>query len=520
MKKIFKNIPFAHPYLFILFNLLFLYYHNIDQSSFTAIVYPLVSTFIIVTIFIVLAKFFIKNSFKISIILTIIIFLFFSYGRTYDLILDQYIVGFEIGRHRYLLFLWALIFFTSTIIILRTKHNLLKTNQFLNIFATTLVLLSFFNIEIYKIQKLRASTDSNQLLSCLNLNEIELEKISLKRDIYYIVLDGYASSEVLKDVYNFDNNDFYKFLESREFTVVSNPYSNYPMTHLSLASSLNLEYINYFTDVLGLESSDSELPYNMIRNNRVFNFLKQNGYKIINFNSGWGPTDKNKFADLNIYKGRTVEFLMLLINTTMLRPLERPFSEDLRKSRMYTFQKLGTAFKIESPKFVMAHIMSPHPPYLFGENGEIIEGGELDLGGKAWQYKAKYVNQLIFTNSEIKKIIDNLINKSKIEPIIVLQSDHGPASTFGQDVFWHGAQDLEPDSIMLKERMGILNAFYLPDDGHKLPYATITPVNTFRLIFDYYFNTNCKLLEDKNYFSSYDRPYDFKDVSNILQNQK
>jgi hypothetical protein len=70
---------------------------------------------------------------------------------------------------------------------------------------------------------------------------------------------------------------------------------------------------------------------------------------------------------------------------------------------------------------------------------------------------------------------------------------------------------------MLRERMTILNAYYLPSDGNNLLYDSITPVNTFRLIFDFYFDTNNGLLDDRCYFSTYGRPYDFIDVTDSLK---
>ncbi len=70
-----------------------------------------------------------------------------------------------------------------------------------------------------------------------------------------------------------------------------------------------------------------------------------------------------------------------------------------------------------------------------------------------------------------------------------------------------------PDETSLRERMSVLNAYYLPNNGHKQLYDEITPVNTFRIIFNYYFNMNNELLEDRNYFSGWFHPYNFIDVT-------
>ena len=54
---------------------------------------------------------------------------------------------------------------------------------------------------------------------------------------------------------------------------------------------------------------------------------------------------------------------------------------------------------------------------------------------------------------------------------------------------------------------------YLPEGGSKLLYDEMSPVNTFRCILKFYFNKDFSLLEDKNYYSSYESPYKFLDVT-------
>jgi hypothetical protein len=48
-------------------------------------------------------------------------------------------------------------------------------------------------------------------------------------------------------------------------------------------------------------------------------------------------------------------------------------------------------------------------------------------------------------------------------------------------------------------RYKILNAYYLPEDGSQNLYSAITPVNSFRLIFDTYFGSNYGLTHDTSY---------------------
>jgi len=62
-------------------------------------------------------------------------------------------------------------------------------------------------------------------------------------------------------------------------------------------------------------------------------------------------------------------------------------------------------------------------------------------------------------------------------------------------------------------RQWILNAYYLPGQQDRL-YPTISPVNSFRVIFDAYFGGKYDMLEDVSYFSPVPNLYDFSEKPN------
>ena len=74
-----------------------------------------------------------------------------------------------------------------------------------------------------------------------------------------------------------------------------------------------------------------------------------------------------------------------------------------------------------------------------------------------------------------------------------------------------------PDESMMLQRLSILNAYYAPEISENQFYENITPVNSFRIIFNDYFNGNYKILEDRNYWNSGDAPWDFHDVTEIIE---
>jgi len=73
----------------------------------------------------------------------------------------------------------------------------------------------------------------------------------------------------------------------------------------------------------------------------------------------------------------------------------------------------------------------------------------------------------------------------------------------------------EEDQIRVNMR--ILNAYYLPQGGSDLLYDSITPVNTFRIISNFYLGANYELLLDKSYMSSLKNPYVFREVTELLR---
>jgi len=93
-------------------------------------------------------------------------------------------------------------------------------------------------------------------------------------------------------------------------------------------------------------------------------------------------------------------------------------------------------------------------------------------------------------------VVDRLIADSAQPPVIILQGDHGPPV----------------GGASAADRMSILNAYYLPGDAALFPYASITPVNTFRLVLVKYFNAQLPLLDDVALYSSYKAPYEFHPV--------
>jgi hypothetical protein len=98
--------------------------------------------------------------------------------------------------------------------------------------------------------------------------------------------------------------------------------------------------------------------------------------------------------------------------------------------------------------------------------------------------------------------------------IIIIQGDHGTLSTDPGRIFNQGGT---PTRELIEERSAILNAFFVPSTCKPAEfYSAITPVNSFRVVFNSCFGTDLELLEDQSYWSMSQLPFDFNLVDDLL----
>jgi hypothetical protein len=371
-----------------------------------------------------------------------------------------------------------------------------------------LVILSVIQIASYEISTRNVWKPARDLESTGET----LESSEDLPDIYYIILDTYASSSTLREFYDFENNTFISFLQDRGFFVAEESFSNYAVTALSLASSLNMDYIDKLSPNFGdsVEDWQYAVPKQMIENNNVMWFLKSRGYTSIFLGSGHGVTQGNRYADRDIKCGFVDETIGRIIQSTLIWPAADQFqimANDDRHQRLCAFEKLAEMPANNGPIFVFAHILAPHLPFLFDANGNPVREYEPD----PVHIKEYYINQLIFINKKVEETVTEILSKSEVEPIIILQGDTGPPYGFET-----GAALQNPGEEIYKQNLRILNAYHLPQDGAKWLYTGISPVNTFRLIFNVYFGIDIPLLDNQSYFGTAEIPYRFIDVTESI----
>lgn len=497
MKK--KNWQIYYPILLGTYAAVGLVSVNISQMFLSAGMRSIMLTVIFSLAVYALFCWRIKDEHKAAMLCAWFMLFFFAYGHIFGALEEIKIFGVVVGRHRFIFPLWLAVFGTGAWWIYRRAARLETFSRILNMVGIVLLIIPIFQIGLFEWHRYSPVTGIENVTTTSIIQGTSSLSNNKLPDIYYIILDGYPRQDVLLKYHNFDNIDFINELEAIGFYVPTCSQSNYAMTDLSLSSSLNMNYLEGLNQNIHAINLTESIIHNGVRQ-----FLEQEGYKTVSFDSGIWFTELQD-ASYYISQNRPVissffdftylsEFEFLFVRTTVLRLAEEAKSawldalfQNPQKENydriLFEFDQLGNSPSLPGPKFVFVHIMAPHGyPFIFDAEGNLVEANSTDpaLG-----------NDLLYINKRTLEAVRAIILQSKIPPIIIIQGDHG---------------------IDTEVRMANLIAYYFPNGGIKFLYPTITPVNSFRLVFNTYFGQDLPLLPDVSYYSSYEDMFHFTEV--------
>ncbi|MFC2015658.1 sulfatase-like hydrolase/transferase [Chloroflexota bacterium] len=515
-----------HPLLLPIFAVMSLYVHNLGLVPFRDVLVPLLVAVALSGVLWLLLSFLVKSKTKSAVIVSAFNLLFFSFvpGGSQAVGVVCRLQVFGAGCTAAVAWLWPfLVLFIMGLIVffvLKAKSELTLVSEFLNLMSVCLVVMMLGRLFYVRAQSGTASPTLYSRPMRSSGEEIAGGgPLGPLPDIYYIIVDAYARGDILDQIYDYDNSEFLSYLAEKGFYVAGRARSNYCQTTLSLASSLNSVYLDDLANQIGRESTNRRPLGAAIEDNRVFAHLRQHGYKIMVFSGGYSMTELPD-ADIRVSPDFALnQFQSKLVNVTPIPLLLRlpflPSPYDLRRDRiLFTLEHLADPTGNDGPTFVFAHILAPHQPFVFGPNGEPIEPAGTQVLGlftlldsdtdPVDTYVPQYADQLSFVSKKLRQVIDEILSRASEPPIIIIQADHGPASTSSRG---------STDDSYLRERMSIFSAYYFPDQNYDSLYEDITPVNTFRVVLNQTLGTDYEMLQDASYYSSYDYPYKFVDVT-------
>jgi len=489
-----------HPFFFSIFPALSLLAHNLTLSSYREILVPVGINLTMTALLLVILIVFRVSHTKAGLAVSMFWLLFYSFGQVLGVVFGT-TYG-EISRPILIMGLvfWVVILIGSVVVVLRSKKEFPSLGKLLFVISLVAVLVPAGRVA------LRNLSSPASLSQWETVRESVIQSMPsspfIRPDIVYVIVDGYGREDILKEMYGIQNESFLRELEEMGFFVADRSVSNYNQTDLSLASSLNMAYLQ---DLL-VPGSVNRID--LIQHSTIVELLKRYGYKTVSFATGYTETDM-PFTDRYLGPGLALtEYQTLLLQYTPLPPifdlLNMATPYDLHRKRIsYILDHLPDTVADPGPVFVFAHLLIPHPPFVWDASCRPIDppvefslrdGQHFMAGQSRDDYVKGYAGQISCLNKRLLPMLRRLIqNSSRDRPLVVLlQGDHGP----GSQLDWDSAERSN-----VTERFSILNAYRLPGgDDQWSPGNSITPVDTFRLVCNRYFGSGLPYIPNASYF--------------------
>ena len=495
-----SDIP-LHPWLFAAFPVIRLYAENLTDVEPNEVIVPLLIVLAATSVAVAILGVILRDLRKAAIITSAVVLPVMLFG----LALSQLPRSFEHGR--------LLVLTLSVVFVAVAAAVALKAGRRLGSITSALNIISFVLLLLVAVPAVRGAADVLGSADDPAAGPVTggSDAGTLKRDIYHLVLDRYGSEDALRTGYDLDNADFVAWLREQGFQVIDDAHANYARTTLSLGAMLGMSLLDEIVAAEGPASQDLGPVVRRIRNSQAGAFLQDRGYEYVHIGSWFAQTRDSRIAD-RLYNPDTEEsFDSILYDLTMLPAvLGEPDSKlDFQRrhaaSGRFQLERLEDLRDDPGPQYVFAHLLLPHPPYVF------LEDGTFDPN------EATFRSQLTFTNQSLKRFLEPLLALPEEErPIIILQGDEGPyPRRLFRDELGFEWDDATDEEVITK--FGILDAMLLPGAEGEPPLpGGMTNVNTYPELFRRYFGAQVEDAPDRIYASTKDEPFAMSDITQRL----
>lgn len=321
----------------------------------------------------------------------------------------------------------------------------------------------------------------------------------VKPDIYYVILDGYTNSKTLKQEFNYDNAWVKDYLTSRNFYLIENSRSNYYFTQPSIASILNMDYLERLNTEKLFYTKEFFQSHYTIFHNELCQVLVKQGYEINNFSIfdlKGQPSQVSPFLEKLVHRSVTGQTLFYKLNRDIGYHFHPYFRKKIVRAGVEEAQEdiarieetragvieVAKANK-QTPQFTYAHFILPHETFFFDSTGRKNDLAAIITNGLP---ENNYITQVAYTNRfVIAPIVDSIFANAKRPFIIIFQGDHGYRNYPPEKT------DLEFENF---------SAIYFPEGKYELLKDTMSSVNTFRLVLNQFFNQQLPILTDSSVY--------------------
>ena len=202
-----------------------------------------------------------------------------------------------------------------------------------------------------------------------------------------------------------------------------------------------------------------------------------------------------------------LEHALLTVMPLRSKSVDREAMAAHRRQVAWAFDLIESV-RSDRPMFVMTHVVSPHPPFVFAEDGAERIGQEVftyfdgdGFPGSRHDYVTGYRKQATFILNRTVELIERIIARSP-SAIIVVHSDHGPGL---------GLVNTDAGATDAWERLSIFSAYYAGGRSDEVP-EDISPVNALRWALRTALGAELPLLPNRSYLSDYLRPYRWQEI--------
>lgn len=465
-----------------------LYSSNITEVNVVNLIRPVLFYLAFTSVIWGVLRVVLKDSIRAGFITTLIIILFSSYGIIYNLIRGVEPGGIILGRHRILAPVSFLIFGSMIWwVIIQNREKLRSLVFYGNIISLVLLLMPISQMVLHA-DKIKLPPKQTINLPSVNHSANE----TTPPDVYYFLLDSYSREDYIKQYLKYDNSPFLNEIREMGFFVADCSLSNYSATRLSLASSLNMDYLDKLSNNIVPENKDETILDSYILNSKVVEKFRENGYQIVAFETGYPFTDLVN-ADIHFsviskpyFAPYLTAFEVLAVENTIVSALKGnqdfaralgigfEFSDKFQRQK-FILSKIPSIPSIPGPKFVFIHLVTTHRPYIFNPDGSpIIDKNYYLYEGfpASTEFLIDgYQRVLQYTNSELMPVLKSIITESKQQPVIILQGDHG---------------------VLAPGRNSILLSIYGLSNANLLS-SDLSPVNIFPIVLNDVFKSEIPL---------------------------
>jgi hypothetical protein len=499
-----KSLLSSWPLFLILLPLFFIYSGYNELFGFLSYDFVLQNLLVILAgvllLFLSSYALFRQNS-KASLFTFLISLIFLTFGYLYDSVKQLAPQSFII-KFTFLLPALLFLFIVAFIGIQKSKKKSNELYVFLNLLFIILLLSETPNsIKRYKIDKSVNNLIDFRFSAYNNYQPKQMIADSSKPDIYFLIFDAMASSKSIQQNFGRDMHQLDSFLLKKGFYVVTNGSANYNWTIHSLSSTLNMDYLPSWIAPVANDPKSYFWGSSSILNNSLFSILKQEGYHINSYqpisfdNEDWpGKSFFSNLRDNHFYFKtlpgriwRDIFWNYTKINTPFIHKRQMEIiAERNREKKQYFDTTIALVKKscsfLGKPKFTYGHFMIPHEQYIFDSSGHVKPPMETIIKRRE-QVADYYLDQVIFARKVIIDLTTYIQENNRKNTIIIVAGDHGYRTDTGNKTGYSFKN---------------FNSIYFPDENYQHLYDSLSPVNTFRIVLNKYFNAGLTLHKDSS----------------------